>query len=109
MIDGLRKYPMKTQSKIMLATQAIAIKYIGDFESPMPLRIELTMLQAVINGIPIKHTTRYSLVPATASKGVLTKLTMVSVKHNKIMVRTTDTKKKTVTVLPIQYFHFSLS
>ena len=33
------------------------MKNIGLFESPMPRKMELMMLYAVINGIPIKHCT----------------------------------------------------
>ena len=34
------------------------MKYIGLFESPIPLNTELIMLYAVMNGMPIKQTVR---------------------------------------------------
>lgn len=37
---------------------AIAIKYMGLLESPSPRKMELIILYAVINGIPIKHIVR---------------------------------------------------
>ena len=39
---------------MMFATQATAMKYIGLFESPIPRKMELIMLYAVIKGMPIK-------------------------------------------------------
>ena len=43
---------------MMFAAHAIAIKYIGLLLSPIPRKIELIILYAVINGIPTKHIVR---------------------------------------------------
>ena len=43
---------------MMFATQATAMKYIGLLESPIPRKMELIMLYAVIKGMPIKQIVR---------------------------------------------------
>ena len=48
-------------------------------------------------------------MPATASSGVFTTATIKSVKNSNNPVRSKDTIKNTVTVLPMQYLNFSLS
>ena len=53
-----------------MAAQATAIKYMGLLLSPMPRKIELIMLYAVIKGMPIKQMVRYAAVPPMASVGV---------------------------------------
>ena len=50
--------PMKKTSSAIFAAQAIATKTIGLLLSPMPRKIELMMLYAVIHGMPMKQTVR---------------------------------------------------
>ena len=50
-------------------------------ESPIPRKIELIILYAVINGIPIKQIVRYRILPAIACSGVPIKRTIGRTKH----------------------------
>lgn len=43
---------------------------MGPLESPIPLKIELKILYAVIKGIPQKQMVKYIFVPIIASVGV---------------------------------------
>ena len=42
----------------MLAAQATAMKYMGLLESPRPRKIELMILYAEMNGMPMKQMAR---------------------------------------------------
>ena len=42
----------------MFAAQAMAMKYMGLLLSPMPRKMELRMLYAVMNGMPMKQMVR---------------------------------------------------
>lgn len=86
----------------MFAAQATAMKYMGLLLSPMPRKMLLMMLYAVINGMPIKHTVRYRAVPSTASAGVDITETMGSTSSTSAAVSTTETSMNSVTVFPTQ-------
>ena len=77
------------------------MKYMGLLLSPMPRKMLLMMLYAVINGMPIKHTVRYRAVPSTASAGVDITETMGSTSSTSAAVSTTETSMNSVTVLPM--------
>ena len=79
----------------------MAIKYIGLLESPIPLKIELIMLYAVIKGIPRKQILKYIAVPAAASCGVDMTLTMPFTEKNKTIVNTIESIINNVTVFPV--------
>ena len=84
----------------MLVTHAAAMKYIGLLLSPRPRKMELVMLYAVINGMPIKQTVRYRTVPSTASAGVDIMPTIGRTRMSKSAASPTDSAINSVTVLP---------
>ena len=85
---------------MIFAAHATAIKYIGLLLSPIPRKIELIILYAVINGIPTKHMVRYAAVPSAASAGVDIAATIARTDRSKTTVITTETAINNVTVLP---------
>ena len=92
----------------MFAPQAIAIKYIGLFESPMPRKTELMTLYAVIHGIPTKQIVRYATVPSTASAGVDITATIGRTMQRKNAIIATETMQNKITVLPMVCFSLPL-
>ena len=82
-------------------THATAMKYIGRRESPIPRKMELMMLYAVINGIPRKQTRRYDTVPSTASAGVAITEVIGRISAHRMPARTMDRARNKVTVPPI--------
>ena len=76
------------------------MKYIGLLLSPMPRKMELMMLYAVIKGIPRKQMVRYATVPSTASAGVDITPTIGRTRSSSTTVSTMESPKKSVTVLP---------
>ena len=87
----------------------MTIKYIGLLLSPKPLKIELIILYAVINGIPRKQIVRYLTAPSTASAGVETAFTIGFTTSTKAAVRTKESAIKSVTVLPIYCRFFAVA
>ena len=85
----------------MFAAQATAMNIIGLFESPRPRKMELMMLYAVMNGIPMKQIVRYACVPSAASAGVDITETMGLTSARSSAVMTTDSSMNSVTVLPM--------
>ena len=57
-VEPICSGPINRQSSTILQTQATAIKYMGRLLSPIPRKMALMMLYAVIKGTPKKHTVR---------------------------------------------------
>ena len=86
-----------------MAAQATAIKYMGLLLSPIPRKIELIMLYAVIKGMPIKQMVRHAAVPPMASVGVDIAETIGRTSTSKTAISVMDTAIKSVTVLPTSF------
>ena len=81
----------------MFAAQATAMNIIGLFESPRPRKMELMMLYAVMNGIPMKQIVRYARVPSAASAGVDITETMGFTSTSSTAISTSATVRNSTT------------
>ena len=77
------------------------MKYIGLLLSPRPRKMELMILYAVINGIPIKQMMREAAVPSDGSAGVDITEMLGRTSTSRITISVTETAINSVTVFPM--------
>lgn len=76
---------------------------VGLLLSPIPRKMELMILYAVINGIPMKHIVRYATVPFTASSGVDIAETIGPTSASKVAISVMDNAINSVMVFPTSF------